>query len=198
MSIRAGFHKKIELAERGRTMVQRFCDNNQIYRPSFYQSHYPDSRLHPSNGNCGWYTPETGTIHLIVSSCASLGYAGRSWSWPGYVIDRTPFGVCCHELGHHVDALNRCRLSCDIHTESGEKPLTGYAPNRHEWFAEMFRLFVTNPDLLKRVRPLTYTLIISHGLKPIERRPWNDVLKGCPERTMLMARKKFAKQGALL
>lgn len=44
--------------------------------------------------------------------------------------------------------------------ESGELPITSYAPNPAEWFAEIFRLFVTNHGLLKQLRPKTYNILL--------------------------------------
>ena len=103
---------------------------------------------------CGFYRPTT--IHIMVEKCAARGFGGRAWSWPGYAVDRTPYGVIQHELGHHVDSIRfkapKAIFSKLIWEESKEAPLTGYLGTDKdevtfymEWFAENFRLFVTNP-----------------------------------------------------
>ena len=72
------------------------------------------------------------------------------------------YGVPPHELGHYIDDMMSTRsdsFSRHMHMTSKEKPITSYAPNSSEWFAEMFRLFVTNPMLLKEIRPETFRLL---------------------------------------
>lgn len=55
--------------------------------------------------------------------------------------------------------------------------ITSYAPNAMEWFAEIFRLFVTNPDLLKLIRPKAYKAILDSGLKPSTDMVYQEVLE---------------------
>jgi len=76
--------------------------------------------------------------------------------------------------------------------ETQEPALTSYCPNDHEWWAEMFRLFMTNSDLLRLVRPKTYSLFLRMGLVPFETRPWEEVLADAPECTRAAARGKIA------
>ena len=128
-------------------------------------------------GVCAYY--RNGKIDIWPNMCASPGMAGRQWSYPGYVVDRTPFGVLAHELGHHVDGQHGPSggtLSHEWRSVDPE-PLTGYCPNDNEWFAELFRLFVTNPDLLSRVRPKVFPFF-SGRWKSVELRPWDIVLDG--------------------
>lgn len=136
---------------------------------------------------CAYYRKDI--IHICIKKCAHIGVVGRQWSYPGYVVDRTPFGVIQHELGHHVDVLRGehskayfSNYSRDLRAETGEKKITNYCPNDAEWFAEIFRLFVTNPDLLKCIRPLTYNRLISDGFKPVFNDTWRDRLRLAPER----------------
>jgi hypothetical protein len=182
-----------ELAVRGRSLVGRFCKVNGLPVPDLSSTlprGYPDA--------CGlydWVKGPRGTIHVQVDRCASCGYGGPAWSWPGYIIDRTPYGVHVHELGHHVDrhfwhAAHRLRK------QSGEAPLTGYCPNSAEWFAEMFRLFATNPGLLALVRPVTYQALQDLGLVPVETRHWTAVLEGAPARTLAMAHRRVSEAAA--
>lgn len=173
---------KLDLAEAGREAVLAFCDINGLLRPTL-------GGEVPGRRSCGLYDPRTNTIYVTPSHCAALGRGGSCWSWPGHMVDRTPYGVYCHELGHHVD--HRLRLLPKI--KSREPALTGYCPNRAEWFAEMFRLFVTNPDLLCRVRPLVYDeLANTIGLTPPVCQGWQTVLAGAPARTLALLARRVA------
>lgn len=174
----------------------------------------PDiERLNPSQrnyhiGTCAYYRPTT--IHVMVEKCANRGFGGRAWSWPGYAIDRTPYGVIQHELGHHVDTERTGQVTREnvmdklfskkIWETSREAPLTGYlgtdkeaATFFMEWFAENFRLFVTNPGLSKALRPRFYAAIINAGIQPLSRDGWEAVLRrnGAPNRIVEQARKKI-------
>jgi hypothetical protein len=74
---------------------------------------------------------------------------------------------------------------------SGEDPITSYAPNHAEWFAEIFRLFVTNHALLKLLRPKAYSLIVQKW-KPISSPDWVEALgTDVPSRILLNLRKKI-------
>lgn len=177
---------------RGIGLVETFCASNGLRVPETRQYARDEWRF-PST--CAYYRPEA--IHIALSRCSHIGTANRAWSYPGYVTDRTPYGVMAHELGHHVDyMLSGAKgayggdFSETMRKQSGEPKLTSYCPNDWEWFAEMFRLFATNPDLLWRARPKTHRLILASGLKPVETRPWREVLKGAPTRTLEMAERK--------
>lgn len=151
-------------------------------------------------GSCAYWRPDEGT-RICLEHC---GYpcgevVSRNWTWPGSVTDREPFGVMCHELGHYFDFMNSEKkgrywgdFSEKIMKRSGEPKLTSYAPNHAEWFAEMFRLFVANPDLLRFVRPKTYK-ILSEIFRPLEVGSWRGVLgTNVPERVVSSLRKKGA------
>lgn len=107
---------------------------------------------------------------------------GRNWNWPGSSTDREPYGVIAHEVGHCADwfrsgdeGLPRGAyggmVSRLLREESGEKPLTSYCPNDAEWFAEHFRLFVTNHALLAILRPRTHSLFMERW-KPVSHDDW--------------------------
>lgn len=190
------------LADAGRKLVFKFCQVNGLKQPLLIEPTNGDEdpllRGYYHVNSCAFYRERTSytkepAIYVMVDKCARPGYAAQAWSWPGYVIDRTPYGVYAHELGHHIDAMltKKPDWFCQrIMRASGEPKLTNYCPNPAEWFAEMCRLFITNPDLLCRVRPKTYLLLIQH-LQPVEWRPWETVLKGAPERTVAQAAKKI-------
>lgn len=185
---------KSDLLERGRARLLAFCGANGLEAPAIDVQR---DRAHWVFGVCAYYRPTQ--INLCLPACAAPGTVGRAWSWPGYSVDRTPYGVLQHELGHHVDITRSSRrgayfgdFSIAIRGAAGEEPISSYGgENDAEWFAEAFRLFVTNPDLLKRLRPRTYRELIAAKLQAIEPRPWRDVLAGAPERTIVAAQRKI-------
>lgn len=130
-------------------------------------------------GTCAYY--RSGVIDIWPNMCAAIGTSGRQWSYPGYCVDRTPFGVLAHELGHHVDHAHGAAGGTLSHLwrSIDPMPLTSYCPNDNEWFAELFRLFVTNPDLLRVVRPKVWPLFDSSWAS-VEARSWSEVLSPAP------------------
>lgn len=192
--------KRDELAARGREAVLKFCEVNDLKPPKLVEPRKDaeDRRLQRlwHVDSCGFYRDNV--IHVMPDKCSNVGRGGPAWSWPGYVIDRTPFGVYAHELGHYVDEVltKRLRLpgrfgySYAIWGRTREEKVSGYCPNASEWFAECFRVFVTNPSFLRLYRPRTFDGISNH-FKPIERRYWRDVLAGAPARTIAMAERKL-------
>lgn len=191
----------------GVALAERFCARNDVTMPTV-------ERLNPTQrnyhiGTCAYYRPTT--IHVMVEKCANRGFGGRAWSWPGYTVDRTPYGVVQHELGHHVDTVKTGEVtrenlleklfSKQIYEQSKELPLTGYlgtdkqtATFFMEWFAENFRLFVTNPDLSSALRPRFYAAVITSGIQPLGHDDWETVLlsNGAPTRIIEQARKKIS------
>lgn len=187
----------------GVALMEKFCERNGWAVPKV-------TRMTPGHrywlvGSCAFYRPELG-IHIAVERCANLGYGGRSWSWPGYTVDRTPYGVIQHELGHHID-LSSPRspsgklISQGLFEETKEPALTGYLGTDKkpetitmEWFAEIFRLFVTNPCLCEKLRPKFYRRMIGFGFQPVVNDGnWKDTLRvhNAPERIINQAEKKI-------
>lgn len=191
-----------DLCERGVIRVEEFCSVNGIDSPSV--TVVPRSGW--DFGACAYYRPNDDRTKRILSLGGKdgLGARGhsvqinvclelcgspctdsqsRNWTWPGSVTDREPYGVVCHELGHHCDWLTGDRKGsyyseyCEwVKSESGESGLTSYAnENPAEWFAEAFRLFVTNHGLLKAVRPRTYR-VLSEKWLPVGTSDWRAVL----------------------
>lgn len=176
---------KDELFELGKSHISSWCAANNVEPPKV------NARTgKPDFGVCAYY--RDGEIEIWVKSCAAIGLAGRSWSYPGYAVDRTPYGVLAHELGHHVDGQHgpaggvRSHLWRPLDAE----PLTGYCPNDNEWFAELFRLFVTNPDMFRAVRPGIADLFEKDWPVNVETRQWRDVLAGS-ERHLKAAENKI-------
>lgn len=163
---------KDQLFDAGMLHIGKWCAANGVEMPRV------ETRTgKPDFGVCAYY--RSGVITIWVQSCAGLGQVGRQWSWPGYVVDRTPYGVLAHELGHHVDHQHGPRGGFRSHVwrPLDAQPLTGYCPNDNEWFAELFRLFVTNPDLFRRVRPKVADLFLADWPNAAESRPWQEVLQ---------------------
>lgn len=194
---------KGELLRGGSALVEAFCAKNGLDLPTVRTYANDQWRFDA----CAYYRPVG--IHIALGRCAFPGRAGRAWSWPGYVIDRTPYGVVAHELGHHVDhVLSGTKgsyggdFSVGLRAKTREDKITNYCPNDWEWFAEIFRLFVTNPDLLQSIRPNTYNEL-RERFEVVEDRPWEEVLADAPERTVLMTMRKIVesekpRQGRLL
>lgn len=188
---------KQSLLVEGQNLMVRFCKVNDMPLPNFTVCRGPWDF-----SACAYYRPTRGIV-INVTKCAHIGTGGASWSFPGYFIDRTPYGVIQHELGHHADWLAGeskgsyfSDFSVKARKESGEERITSYCPNDAEWFAEMFRVFVTNSDLLKVMRPRTYELFCKHW-QPVVNLPWREVLAAAPERNVRQC-EKWDKGPALL
>jgi hypothetical protein len=193
---------KESLYAAGLERMRQWCALNQFHEPTVNRLARTDRLYHLAT--CAFYRPTT--ISIMVEKCAHPGTAGRAWSWPAYVIDRTPYGVIQHELGHHVDlrSSSGSLFSQGVWEFSREDPLTGYLGTDQrrntfymEWFAEIFRLFVTNPDLCRLLRPRFYEAVTQrHGLKPIASPSWDQVLAGhlAPSRITDQARKKITNE----
>lgn len=181
---------KQQLLDEGVALMHRFCEENKLAVPPVVvrpKAGWPF-------GVCAYYRPTK--IVICLEACARIGTAGMSWSYPGYTVDRTPYGVIQHELGHHVDVTRSSQVrayqgdfSVNLRRETGEPPISGYCPDDGEWFAEIFRVFVTNPDLLRIVRPATYARLISQ-FAPVVTDTWEMVLAKAPERTQKACAKK--------
>src|SRR6266542_543457 len=87
---------RADLFELGRTHIASWRALNEVDVPRINMR-----TGHPEFGVCAYY--RDGEIEIWVQSCAAIGRVGRQWSYPGYVVDRTPYGVLAHALGHHVD-----------------------------------------------------------------------------------------------
>lgn len=182
---------KERMYETGVELMNEFCAANALEAPHVAAHRAAKWRFDA----CAYYRPTL--ISICVSNCAHIGFGGQAWSYPGYVIDRTPHGVIQHELGHHVDwHLSDSKgayggdFSTRLRQATGEQRITSYAPNDWEWFAEIFRLYVTNSDLLRLLRPRTYS-VLREIYKPVVDAPWRKVLAKAPQRTIEQAEKKI-------
>lgn len=169
---------KASLFARGKALMESWCQLNGVTPPAVV-SH----EGHCQFATCAYYRENQ--INIWLLDCAHVGSNFRMWSYPGYVIDRTPYGVLQHELAHHVDNAEGPRggeLSHLWRRETQEDPITNYSPNDNEWFAEIFRLFVTNPDLLRLLRPKTFAKLIERFPNRAQQAPWAFVLSGADDR----------------
>lgn len=166
---------KKQLANLGVNIATMFCEQNNIRMPTLHildDENDTEYQKIKRFSTCGYY--RRNHMYVAVGLCA---HQNPNYSWAGFISDRTPYGVIQHELGHHVDEVktgidiyrNRGAMlfSTEIRQKSGEKRITSYCPDDMEWFAEIFRLFVTNPDLLSKIRPKTYAALIDSGLRPV-------------------------------
>jgi hypothetical protein len=166
---------KSQLLERGRKVMEEFCTINRIQPPQIYAVDARDWNV----SACAYW--RNNVTHICVARCASIGTAGPAWSYPGYTVDRSYWSD----------------FSAVLRGRSGEKAITSYCPNDAEWFAEMFRVFVTNPDLLRLVRPRTYReLAGAVGLRPIFTDTWLDRLRDAPARTVAAAERQVERAAA--
>jgi hypothetical protein len=199
---------KTALTEFGTKWMERFCLDNDIPIPDVVV--VPKEKWHVSA--CAYYRPITGLegdgcfpipkgIVICPDKCGfPCGIEpSRNWTWPGSTTDREPFGVIAHELGHHCDwhagkekGTYWSDYGACVKTMSGEKPISGYCPNPAEWFAEMFRVFVTNPALLRAVRPVTYAILLQRW-RPIGPKNWKKALgRNVPPRIVKVLQNKGA------
>lgn len=171
---------KEDLAQLGISVLDKFCSVNDIKPPNIELSYFitdPLSIKIKRVGTCGYY--RNNSIFVSVPLCS---HQHPMYSWAGYISDRTPYGVIAHELGHYVDDVKskECHqgFSNYIRRMSKEEPITSYSPNTQEWFAEIFRLFITNPDLLRIIRPIAYEKILEFGINPIITQDFIEILEG--------------------
>lgn len=100
----------------------------------------------------GMYFLREKKINIDLKRCkVATKVPGFAWSYTGYKADMTPAGVLAHEFGHYIDdvkkitRIHRCVIG-ELHDDEG--CVSSYCPNPSEWFAETFRLFFLNHDLL--------------------------------------------------
>ena len=159
------------------THPQRVLVGLALARAALGAADLPEPRWvvhHVPGSYSGLYT--RGRVQVWLPCCAPL--KPPPWSFPGWKADKTPVGVTCHEAGHHVDdLLGRPRLV----GWAAEPRLSGYEPSRGERFAEAFKLWATNPNLLYEGRPRRWALLYELLGEPAWDAPWREVLtaRGC-------------------
>lgn len=182
-----------ELYELGLGWALAALARSDLPAPTYATEHAYFLRGNDGWGLKGFYRDGHVYVNLgkTVRATRTPGYA---WSFPGYKADLTPAGVVAHETGHHVDALTNHK---PLVGWGAEARVTSYEPDRAESFAEAFKLFVTNPDLLRVGRPVRWRHLTEVlGLDPGPLVPWDQVLaaRGAHAR-FLVAAKNWAARG---
>lgn len=186
-----------ELYHLGVARAEHFCHANGIKMPKVKLVPWTEWHF----AACAYYRPNEGIV-ICIRQCGRLAPVANCqlWSWPGNTVDREPYGVIAHELGHHCDVIasgNRHTYFGDyskqVFDRANEKPITNYDGHlSYEWFAEMFRLFVTNAYLLKLLRPRTFK-ILTHRWKPVSHKDWRYELgSNVPPRVVKAIENKLA------
>ena len=194
---------KEELYQMGIEAATEFLALNGIDAPCFLT--YPEAAEKLKGREADYFRRATRPPATLVGRGTGLYYSGkvfvnlprtavavtrpayRSWSWPGWKVDRTPAGVVAHEVGHHVEAVLRRRkvLTKDdgaawrLGLSNHKKRVSGYEPVPDEAWAETMRLFILNPDLLRLAIPWRWFFLLARELRPVERlmkKGWKKVL----------------------
>lgn len=129
----------------------------------------------------GMYFTNERRINVDLKRCKTATKTpGFAWSYTGYKADMTPAGVLAHEFGHHYDHVRSIvkkhrRTIGELHDAEG--CVSSYCPNPSEWFAETFRLFFLNHDLLMRAKPRTFGFMRDELQLPSPRdEEWRDIM----------------------
>ena len=181
---------KEELLQEGLTRCLAFLDAHNLRKPHHIftdvKSANKYSRGYLRQKWCGaqLYENSEYSVAINLKNCrVATRVPGWSWTYPGYKVDLTPFGVICHEFGHHIDAVLGFSNEVSSLREwkkvvDHEEEVSGYEPNYQEAWAEAFRLFIANPSLLKAGRPERWEYFTEKiGLVPPHASPWKYVLK---------------------
>lgn len=172
------YYDKLAAFEQAKDYVLGFLDANGIAHPyEIITEAKNPSGLH------GWYNPRFQQVFVDVKrSRPPVKTPGFAWSFTGSKADLTVTGVLAHEVGHHVHHMFMYRGQVNSIMQELkrirrlEARLSGYEPNVHETFAECFRLFALNPELLRVGRPMRWKLMLDLELKPAHSVPWREVL----------------------
>lgn len=164
---------------RAKDVAAEWCTTNNLPVPAISTTPHRDWGF----PDPGYY--RNGKIVMCLAKCANAANRRSKYAWPGAIVDGSPLGVIAHELGHHVDHVRSAgytgaRFSEILRHSVGEAPLRAWAQTYDNWFAEATRLFITNPALLRLVRPRTFAEL-SRRFKPTEVRPWDVVLERAPD-----------------
>lgn len=171
-----------------------FLDFNNLQHPVFMtyeqalsESEHPADRHHATNllrrvaggptlgTGSGLYSDNHVFVNVPVTAWPVQNPSMRSWSWPGWKTDRTAIGVVAHEVGHHIAEAISPRFTVEERVTQRAawlvairgKKVSGYEPVPGEAAAESMRLFILNPDLLRKAIPARYNFICGLGLRAL-------------------------------
>lgn len=188
-------YNKRQAIDDGIALCKAFCKANGLPPISVNVIDQPWAAL-KAKRFYGEYDPNVGSVRIFLKTCAVPSSSGYAWSWPGYKADLTPIGVIAHEVGHHWHYTRKegvRDVMRDFRRAVGDSALTSYgATSIGESIAESFKVLITNPTLLKLMRPSHYAwFTIARSLKPVVTVDWSTILAGS-ERHISVVRDRAA------
>lgn len=123
----------------------------------------------------GYYYDNSSTLYILLENCSRIN---PMYSFPGFTSNATAQGVVVHEYGHYLTSgkFKPFKESLkSVKKRINEPCITSYCSNTKEWFAEQLKLFITNPELLKLIRPNTYKEFCKYW-KPLDKGTYMEVL----------------------
>lgn len=180
---------KKDFYDKGVALSIKFLMMNGIEVPKFSLDHHIGLNKHQLTG---LYLALMKMVYINIPKTSAIGYGGPAWSFPSYKIDRTAYGVVCHEVGHHIDVMLKYpSRSEEWNILTKKEKVSRYEPTPSEAFAESMRLYITNPDLLRIGCPKRFGYLANElDLKKVTTTGWLTTLenKGCPQRQIDQAR----------
>lgn len=180
-------YDKLTAYSHARELCDTFLTVNQLPQPKAYLTEPDESRRPPGKNpwsDNGWYWKDVLYVN-VKHSKTPVKTPGFAWSYTGFKADMTAPGILAHELGHYVkdlidrkvDRKHRKVFDMNIKAIGEIEPnVSSYEPNSDERWAEAFRLFVLNPDLLREGRPIRYEFFLHLRLQPVNTLTWREVL----------------------
>ena len=165
---RSQMRDKQHLFRRGETLVNTFCEFNSL----------PPPRIEEANLRSTPGTQKGRQIKIDLGKCTGALFTQNTnrWSFPGHIMDSTPYGEVCRQFGYYL--LHRFKRKDPLFRMRGATKILGYERTEELAFAEAVRLYLTNSDLLHLVSDKRYwALRAGLRLKPIVDDPWNTVLE---------------------
>lgn len=186
---------KLMLAEKGIKSASQFLKINAIPQPDIKLIYAWGHDLYPEDGMSGEAKPldkgryyhRSKVVKLNLARCGvPVTSIGCGWSIPCSKSDTTPMGVICHEMGHHVHHfLGYEHVLSLMNWYDDRFAVSGYHPNKTEALAEAMRIFILNPDMLRRKQwPWFDFFTKTLGLKPMCMDSLESVLIDAPARVI--------------
>lgn len=175
------FQHKDECEQYGRDIISRFCKLNKIDQPIITNKKC-DPRYY------GFYSYGSNEIVYDKKQCrVSVNVPGFQWAYTGYKADVTVAGILSHEMGHYVDDYFGYPSQRIKRFVRKEKSVSSYEPDGCEIFAEAFRLFLLNPNLLQLACPRRYEFLTEkccRNLIPFFETSWDVNLRNAHPRIL--------------
>lgn len=149
--------------------IKIFCKVNNMVAPKIILSDNNPRRAE------GVYRCGTSEIKVFPGACKPTKIIQRGYlNNPYWVEDDSIFGAAVHEFAHYVHFIY---LNHKAVPAFAKKAVSLYGnTSRDEDFAEMVRVFIANPDLLKSIDIDRYNFLTQVcGLKPIKSVSWEKI-----------------------